>query len=111
MDSNPTEGKALTGILHFVIAFSRSNTVVSLLIVNSDNLSPTLFDAAFKAASIDTLAYSPTSAALPASGWPTLGSLIDSEKRLVVFLSTTADFATVPYLIDGLSINRLCSAH
>ncbi|KAJ3489608.1 hypothetical protein NLI96_g2018 [Meripilus lineatus] len=74
--------------------------VISLLIVNSDNLSPTLYDAAFKSAELDALAYAPPSASLPASGWPTLGNLIDTGKRLVVFLSTTADFATVPYLID-----------
>lgn len=47
------------------------------------------------------MSYTPESAALPASGWPTLGSLIDSGKPLVTFLSTTADFTAVPYLIDG----------
>lgn len=76
------------------------NDVVSLLIVNSDNVAPSEYDTVFKAAGLDTLAYAPTSASLAASGWPTLGSLIDSGKRLVVFLSTTADFNAVPYLID-----------
>ena len=75
--------------------------VVSLLIVNSDNVAPSEYDTVFKAAGLDTLAYAPSSASLAASAWPTLGSLIDSGKRLVVFLSTTADFNTVPYLIDG----------
>lgn len=36
-----------------------------------------------------------------------LGSLIDSGKRLVVFLSTKADFTSVPYLIDGEHDSRL----
>ncbi|KAI0756866.1 PLC-like phosphodiesterase [Daedaleopsis nitida] len=81
MDANPTE-------------------VLSLLIVNSDNVAPSDYDTVFKAAGVDTLAYAPDSASLPASGWPTLGSLIDSGKRLVVFLSTKADFTSVPYLID-----------
>ncbi|TBU63819.1 PLC-like phosphodiesterase [Dichomitus squalens] len=76
------------------------NDVVSLLIVNSDNIVPSEYDTVFKAAGLDTLAYAPTSASLPASGWPTLGSLIDSGKRLVAFLTTEADFNTVPYLID-----------
>ncbi|THH00683.1 hypothetical protein EW026_g1892 [Hermanssonia centrifuga] len=76
------------------------NDVVTILIVNSDNLAPSQFDAAFKTAGADTLSYSPPSASLPASGWPTLGSLIDSGTRLVTFLSTTADFTSVPYLID-----------
>lgn len=76
-------------------------SVVSLLIVNSDNVAPSEYDTVFKAAGLDTLAYAPASASLAASGWPTLGSLIDSGKRLVAFLSTTADFNAVPYLIDG----------
>ena len=76
-------------------------SVISLLIVNSDNVAPSEYDTVFKAAGLDTLAYAPESASLPASGWPTLGSLIDSGKRLVVFLDAEADFTSVPYLIDG----------
>ena len=75
--------------------------VVSLLIVNSDNVAPAQYDTVFKAAGLDTLAYAPTSASLAASDWPTLGTLIDAGTRLVVFLTTEADFTTVPYLIDG----------
>ncbi|KAI0784988.1 PLC-like phosphodiesterase [Abortiporus biennis] len=77
--------------------------VVSLLIVNSDNLAPTEFDAVFKSAGVDTMSYSPPSASLQQDAWPTLGTLIDSGKTLVAFLSTTADFTSVPYLIDEFS--------
>ena len=75
--------------------------VVTLLIVNSDNLAATQFASVFVAAGLDSMSYSPQSAALPASGWPTLGSLIDAGTRLISFLSTTANFDTAPYLIDG----------
>ena len=75
--------------------------VVTLLIVNSDNLAATQFASVFVAAGVDSLSYSPQSASLPASGWPTLGSLIDAKTRLITFLSTTANFETAPYLIDG----------
>lgn len=51
------------------------------------------------------MAYAPQTSSLPASGWPTLGSLIGSGKRLVVFLTTTTDFNTAPYLIDGKENN------
>lgn len=78
-------------------------TVVTLLIVNSDNFLPSDFDAVFKSAGLDTLSYAPTSASVPASQWPTLGSMIDSGKRLVTFLDANADFTSVPYLIDGES--------
>lgn len=76
--------------------------MLSLLIVNSDNLPPTNYDTVFKSASLDTVSYSPPSASLLASGWPTLGSLIDSGKRLVTFMDSSADFTSVPYIIDGM---------
>ncbi|KAJ8495637.1 hypothetical protein ONZ51_g1567 [Trametes cubensis] len=88
----------LTGVKTWMDA--NPNDVVSLLIVNSDNLPPSQYDTVFKAAGLDALAYAPDSASLPASGWPTLGSLIDSGKRLVVFLDANADFSSVPYIID-----------
>ena len=74
---------------------------MTLLIVNSDDFPPTAFDTVFKAAGLDTLSYAPPSASIPASQWPTLGSMIDSGKRLVTFLDASADFNSVNYLIDG----------
>jgi hypothetical protein len=78
--------------------------VVTLLIVNSDNLGAAAYDAVFKSAGLDTLSYAPTAAIVPSTQWPTLGALIDSGKRLLTFLDNGADFTTVPYLIDGVSI-------
>lgn len=83
---------------------------MSLLIVNSDNLAPSEFDTAFKTAGADTLAYSPTAAAVAAADWPTLGTLVDSGTRLVSFLSTKADFTSVPYLIAGVWLPDLTSS-
>ncbi|TFY82952.1 hypothetical protein EWM64_g1065 [Hericium alpestre] len=76
------------------------NDVVSLLIVNSDGFKPTDYDTVFKAAGLDTISYAPQSANIPASQWPTLGDMIDSNKRLVTFMDHGADFTSVPYLID-----------
>jgi len=77
------------------------HTVVSLLIVNSDGISPTEFDNVFKAVGLDTLSYTPPSAVTVNTAWPSLGSMIDSGKRLVTFMDSKADFNTVPYIIDG----------
>ncbi|KAH9178731.1 PLC-like phosphodiesterase [Lactarius sanguifluus] len=74
--------------------------VVSLLIVNSDNFKPTDYDTVFKAVGLDALSYSPSSATTPVGSWPSLGSLIDSGKRLITFMDTGADFTSVPYIID-----------
>jgi len=75
--------------------------VVTLLIVNSDNLAATRFASVFVAAGVNSMSYSPQSASLLANGWPTLGNLVDAGTRLVTFLSTTANFDAAPYLIDG----------
>jgi len=76
------------------------NEVLSLLIVNIDNLPATAYDTVFKSVGLDTISYAPPSLTLPASGWPTLGSLIDSGKRLLTFLDNAADFTAAPYLLD-----------
>jgi hypothetical protein len=75
--------------------------VVSLLIVNSDKFAPSAYDTVFKAVGLDTLSYSPPSATTAYTAWPSLGSMIDSGKRLVTFMDTGANFNSVPYIIDG----------
>ncbi|KAI0683820.1 PLC-like phosphodiesterase, partial [Cytidiella melzeri] len=82
---------------------SNPNEVVTMLITNTNGLAPSVFDAAYKASGLNTLSYTPPSAALPASGWPTLGSLIDAGTPLVSFLAQQADFTQVPYLIDEVT--------
>ncbi|KIJ21960.1 hypothetical protein PAXINDRAFT_165285 [Paxillus involutus ATCC 200175] len=76
------------------------NEVLSLLIVNSDDFPPTSYDSVFKGAGLDTMSYAPPSASIPATQWPTLGSLIDSGTRLITFMDASADFSSVPYIID-----------
>ncbi len=78
----------------------RPATVVSILMVNIDNQTPSAFDLAYKAADLDGISFAPETPTLPASGWPTLGNMIDSGKRLVSYLDNGAD-PSIPYLIDG----------
>ena len=76
-------------------------SVVSLLIVNIDDLPASEFGAVFEDAGLNTLSYTPSAANLTQSEWPTLGSMIDNGTRLVTFMDEKADFSTVPYIIDG----------
>lgn len=78
--------------------------MLSLLIVNIDDLSPTAYDAIFRSAGLDTLSFAPTSSPIEAANWPTLGSMIESGKRLVTFLDNAANLTIVPYLLDGTYI-------
>jgi len=95
-------GGTLQSYLQSVKSWMDSNTndVVSLLIVNSDGVSPTQYDAVFKAVGLNTLSYAPVSAVTANTAWPSLGSMIDSGKRLVTFMDAGADFTAVPYIID-----------
>lgn len=76
------------------------NEVVTLLLVNSDGILPSVWAASYVAAGIDTYAYTPTNVPIAYDAWPTLQSMITSGKRLVSFLAQNADISSAPYLID-----------
>jgi hypothetical protein len=84
--------------------------VLSLLIVNFNNLPVAQYDSIFKAVGLDVVSFVPSSTPLPAASWPTLGSMIDSNKRLVTFMDNGAD-GSVPYIIDGMQFISLRSYH
>jgi len=79
---------------------ANTNDVVTLLIVNIDDLPASAYGPVFAKVGLDKLSYAPTSSPLTASSWPTLGSMIDAGTRLVTFLDNAADLTSVPYLID-----------
>lgn len=64
---------------------SNPNEVVTLLLTNGDGIDINLFGDDFEAVGLDTYAYAP-SGTLAIGSWPTLGTLISSGKRLVVFM-------------------------
>jgi len=76
------------------------NEVLSILIVNIDNLPASAFDEVYKAVGLNTLSYAPPDSVTEAANWPTLGSMIDADTRLLTFLDNSANTAVVPYLID-----------
>jgi len=76
------------------------NEVVTILIVNSDNLPPTQWKSIYQSANMETISFAPASSPLTFEAWPTLGDMIDSGKRVVTFLDNQADFSQVPYIID-----------
>jgi len=79
------------------------NEVLTLLIVNINNLPPTAFDSVFQAVGLATISYRPKTVNQTIYDWPTLGSMIDTGLRLVTFLDNGADFTSVPYIIDEFS--------
>lgn len=98
-------GGSLTSYLQTVSAWvsANPNEVISIIIVNIDNLPATSFAQSFASAGLDQFAFAPNSGVLAFGDWPTLGSMIDSGKRVVVFMDNTADFNQVPWLMDQFS--------
>nr|OQO20979.1 hypothetical protein B0A51_09668 [Rachicladosporium sp. CCFEE 5018] len=78
-----------------------SNDVVTLLLVNGDNLDPSAFDAVFGRNRMRDYAFVPATSpkTLAISDWPTLRALIQSNKRLIVFVDSKADTTKVPYIL------------
>ena len=78
------------------------NEVVTLLIVNGDNVPVSEFDDAYTSSGLKTLAYTPPQSPLAIDAWPTLQDLITANTRLVAFLDAGAD-PSVPYMLDEFS--------
>ncbi|KAK3333205.1 PLC-like phosphodiesterase [Cercophora scortea] len=75
------------------------NEVVTLLLVNSDNKNASDFGSAFESSGLDTYGYVPTSNS-STKDWPTLQSMITSNKRLVTFIASITPSPSYPYLLN-----------
>lgn len=79
---------------------SNPNEVISILIVNIDNQPASSYAAIYEAASMVDISYAPSTTSVKADEWPTLGTLIDSGKRVLTFMDNSADATAAPYIID-----------
>lgn len=75
------------------------NEVLTLLIVNGDNVPVSMFDDAYKASGLKPYTYTPLTSPLAIDAWPTLQEMITAGTRLVAFLDAGAD-PSVPYILD-----------
>ncbi|KAF2650460.1 hypothetical protein K491DRAFT_707559 [Lophiostoma macrostomum CBS 122681] len=82
---------------------SNPNDVVTILLVNSDNASPSDLGSQFKSSGIDKYAYTPPFTTATSTQWPTLSSLISNNTRLITFvasLPTPSSSTDYPYLLN-----------
>ncbi|GJJ15992.1 hypothetical protein Clacol_010271 [Clathrus columnatus] len=76
------------------------NEVLTLLFTNDDNASvQTQWDPLFQASGVAELAFVPQTFPIKQSEWPTLGNMIDSGKRVVVFMDSNSNISAVPYIL------------
>lgn len=79
------------------------NEVVTVLLVNSDNATPSELAQEFDSASISDQAYVPPSWTTPPQTWPTLQEIISGGKRLMVFVASldpSTITSSTSYLMD-----------
>ena len=80
------------------------NDVVTIIIVNSDNASPSTLHQQFVTADITKYTYTPTQNTAAIQVWPTLQSLIAKNTRLITFVAdmnpATTAAANASYLLD-----------
>ncbi|OJJ35855.1 hypothetical protein ASPWEDRAFT_41090 [Aspergillus wentii DTO 134E9] len=74
--------------------------VVTILIVNSDYVSPSNFTSAIENSGLKDYAYEPWKVPMSRDDWPTLSNMIVNGKRAVVFMDYQADQSDIPYILD-----------
>ncbi|KAF8425287.1 PLC-like phosphodiesterase [Tirmania nivea] len=74
--------------------------VVTMLWVNADNMPAKDLEKYFVDTGMGALAYIPPHRPLKPGEWPTLKEMVDSGKRLVLFLSGGTDEAAIPWMLD-----------
>lgn len=81
---------------------------MTLLFTNSEGLSfKQTWAPLFENANLSNYAYVPPQNPMPQNAWPTLGNMIASGKRLVVFIDYLGkDGATVDYLLPEFGMVR-----
>lgn len=86
LDNNPDEGLPPLDLFSVAPMFNMP-PVLTLLFTNPEGMAvDTVWAPIFSRSGIDQLAYVPPSFPVKQSDWPTLGDLIDSGKRVIVFM-------------------------
>ena len=91
--------------LSTVVSWIEQNpyNVITILIGNGDNLDVTDYVAPIRNSGLEKWAYVPTHVPMSLKDWPTLGSMIISGFRAVIFMDYMANQTKVPYILDEFS--------
>jgi len=70
--------------------------VVTLIIANPEQIAPKIFEAVFDESGVAPFAYIPPQTLMKRDDWPTLGDMISSGKRVVVFMDKGFETTSPP---------------
>ncbi|KAI9764076.1 MAG: hypothetical protein M1840_008880 [Geoglossum simile] len=82
---------------------SHPNDVVTIILGNGDCTPVSAFKDPLQKSGLASLAYIPPKVPMRLDDWPTLGELIDSGKRVIIFMDYKADQTRVPYVLNQFS--------
>lgn len=77
--------------------------VVTVLLVNSDFRNVTDYVDSIMNSGLEPYLYTPPKVPMYAEDWPTIGSMLLSSKRVVIFMDYQANQTQVPYVLDEFS--------
>jgi len=84
------------------------NEVLTIIIANPENLSASLWKPVFENSGIADMAYIPPQVPMTREDWPTLKEMLDSGKRVVIFIDKGAEEKSeeksVPYLLSQFTM-------
>lgn len=92
LDAGPLE-TWLAAVNDWVVG--HPSDVITLLLVNSDDASVSMFADAFEKSGIDKFGFTPTSK----TAWPSLGQMIANDTRVVSFITNIDSSPTSPHLL------------
>lgn len=81
------------------------NEVLTLILANPENVSAVdMWRPIFESSGLADMAYVPPNSTMTRGDWPTLKEMLDSGKRVVVFMDKGAEDGTVPYILPQFNM-------
>jgi len=89
-------------VIHFLNR--HPNEVLTIIIANPENVSAVAWQPIFESTGLADIAYVPPQIPISRGEWPTLKEMLDSTKRVVVFMDKGAEDGAVPYLLQQFTM-------
>jgi len=92
----------LINVKHFLDR--HPNQVLTIIIANPEKVKAEVWQHVFESTGLAEMAYVPPQASMTREDWPTLREMLDSGKRVVVFIDKGAEERSVPYLLPQFTM-------
>jgi len=83
---------------------SHPNEIITIIIANHEKVPSKVWQPIFNSTGLADMAYVPPHTPMMREDWPTLRKLLDSGRRLVVFMDKGAEDGSVPYLLPQFTM-------